>query len=58
MDTLPSRKFASLSKGVTLPYPTLPYPAVAQGTKFIDIPGYRIYKDIEVVETQTSLEFS
>ena len=41
-----------------LPYPTLPYPAVAQGTKFIDIPGYRIYKDIEVVETQTSLEFS
>ena len=52
-DTLPSRKFASPSKVATLPYPT-----VAQGTKSIDIPGYRIYKDIEVVETQTSLEFS
>ena len=31
---------------------------VKRGTKSTDIPGYRIYKDNEVVETQTSLEFS
>ena len=38
-------------------YP-LSYPTVAPGTKSIDIPGYGIYKDIELVETLTSREFS
>ena len=36
----------------------LSYPTVAPGTKSIDIPGYGIYKDIELVETLTSREFS
>ena len=35
-----------------------PLTTVAWGTKSIHIPGYCIYKDIEVVETQISLEFS
>ena len=52
-DTLLSRKFASPSEVATLTYPT-----VAPGTKSIDIPGYGIYKDIELVETLTSREFS
>ena len=35
-----------------------PLTTVAWDTKSIHIPGYCIYKVIEVVETQISLEFS